>query len=479
MNRDKILPVILSGGSGSRLWPLSRSSYPKQYLPIKNKKSLTFFQETIKRISDNQKFDSPLVICNEEDRFVVAEQLRNIDIKAKSILLEPIGRNTAPAITLAAIKSMENGEDPLLLVLPSDHLINDLKKFQYVLEKARAYCEEGKLLTFGITPNRAETGYGYIKALNVLDKDKLNCEKIERFIEKPNKELAEKLLMDKKFSWNSGMYFFKASNFIKELKRKNEEIYNLCKKSLNKENLDLDFQRLEKKYFSNCKNISIDNAIMEGTNEGFVIPLEVGWFDIGSWQSMWDVSDKDKNGNVTSGNVFLKDISNSYLRSEERLVVAIGLEEVVIVETLDAILVANKNKVQEVKNIVKDLEKKGKIEAKIHKKIYRPWGNFTSIKDGANWQVKKITVNTGESLSLQMHKYRAENWIVVSGKALVEINGEEKIIKQNESVFIPPYSKHRLSNPFVNQLNLIEVQCGTYLGEDDIIRFEDKYGRLK
>lgn len=479
MSKEKILPVILSGGSGSRLWPLSRASFPKQYLSIDKKESLTFFQETIKRISDNAIFESPIVICNEEDRFIVAEQLRNIKIKANSILLEPVGRNTAPAITLAAINSMEKGNDPYLLILPSDHLITNLSQFKIVLESAIKYVKRGKIVTFGITPNKPETGYGYIEAEGLLDKNDLKGEKIVRFIEKPNKELAEKLSTNSKYSWNSGIFFFKASVFVEELNKTYPSIYSLCEQSLAKKVYDLDFYRVDKSYFESCESISIDNAIMEKTSLGIVLPLDAGWSDIGSWQSLWEVSEKDENKNVTYGNVLIKNVTNSYLRSEERLMVALDIEDLVIIETSDAILIANKSTTQEVKKIVKTLETQGRKEATLHKKIYRPWGNYSSIAEGTNWQVKKIIVKPQESLSLQMHKHRSENWIVVSGTALVEIDEIKTIVEKNESAYIPAYSKHRLSNPSKENLVLIEVQSGIYLGEDDIIRFEDKYGRLE
>ena len=475
---NKIVPVILSGGTGSRLWPLSRASYPKQYLSIQNQDSLSFLQETIKRVSKNKNFDDPIIICNEENRFIVAEQIKNIEVNYKSILLEPFGRNTAPAATLAAIKAMEDEEDPILLVLPSDHLIKNLKQFNKVLDYAIQYCEDGKLVTFGIVPNKAETGYGYIESENVLDINKLNGENIIRFIEKPNKDRAKEFLSDKRFSWNSGIFLFKSSIFINEIKKNNPEIYELCKKSLAKKLLDLDFQRLDKRFFSLCPNISIDNAIMEKTDSGIVIPMNVGWSDIGSWESMWEVSDKDSKGNVLQGNFILENVSNSYIRSENnRLIVGVGFNDLIVIDTSDAILIIRKEESQEVKKIVHQLVLDSKPEALIHKTIYRPWGNYDAIAKGHNWQVKKIIVKPNESMSLQKHNYRSEHWVVVSGTALVEINGEEKFLNKNESCYIPVGSKHRLSNIGQEMLTLIEVQSGSYFGEDDIIRFNDKYGR--
>jgi len=404
--------------------------------------------------------------------------MRKIKIKPNTIILEPFGRNTAPAITLAAIKAMEKGEDPIMLVLPSDHLIKNLDEFNRVLDSSIKYCNLGKLVAFGIIPNKPETGYGYIQSEKVLDENIITGEKIIRFIEKPNEDRAKKFLQDKRFTWNSGIFLFKASIFIKELKNLNPEIYNLCKKSLSTDLYDLDFQRLEKKFFSLCPNISIDNAIMEKTKLGIVLPLNVGWSDIGSWQSMWDVSEKDNAGNVISGKVITKNVSNTYLRSNERLVVGIGLENLVVVESSDAILIAKRSDSQKVKDIVEYL---GEIEEETaikHKKIFRPWGNYSSLADGPNWQVKKILVNPGHSLSLQLHNHRTEHWIVVDGTAIVEINGTEKTLNKNESIYIPLGSKHRLSNRTKKNLVLIEVQSGNYLGEDDIVRFKDNYGRI-
>ncbi|MDC3029043.1 mannose-1-phosphate guanylyltransferase/mannose-6-phosphate isomerase [Prochlorococcus sp. AH-716-P20] len=473
----KILPVILSGGSGTRLWPSSRGCFPKQYLLINNDEKISFLQKTVQRLKVFETIDRPLVICNEEHRFIVAEQMRYIHVEPKSILLEPVGRNTAPAITIAALKATENGDDPILLVLPSDHLINDLKKFKEVIEGAEKYVENGKLITFGITPSKAETGYGYIEASSIMDQNKFNCEEIIRFIEKPNKEIAEELIKDKRFLWNSGIFLLKASVLLNEMKKRCPEIYRVCKKSMLNKNLDLDFQRLDEKSFSSCPNISIDKAIMEKTKLGVVIPLNVGWSDVGSWDSMWEVSQKDKYGNVTLGNVIVEETSNSYLRSENSLLVGLGLENIVVIETSDAILISNRDKTQNLKSLVKKISEKNIKEVSTHKTIFRPWGNYTSICGDANWQVKKIIVKPGQSLSLQLHNFRSEHWIVVSGKALVNVNEEKFVLKKNESTYIPLGCKHRLSNPEKEPLVLIEVQSGNYLGEDDIIRFNDFYGR--
>ena len=473
----KIIPIILCGGTGSRLWPLSRASFPKQFLEINKEESISFFQKTINRIKNYEIIGNPIVICNEEHRFIVAEQLRKINIKPEAILLEPVGKNTAPAITLACLKAIENNLEPCLLVLPADHIIEDIKTFMKVVYKALDEVKRGKIVTFGITPSKPETGFGYIESEKELDTNKLKGEKIVNFIEKPNIEKAKKFFCDKRFSWNSGIFFFKAEIFLEELIKYKANIYKLCKKSLSKSNLDLDFQRIEVNSFSLCEVISIDKAIMEKTNLGVVYPLKAGWNDIGSWESMWEVSDKDKVGNSIIGKVITDNVKNSYLRSENRLVVALGIEEIIVVETIDAILIAKKDQTQCVKNIVKKLEIQKTPEANIHKKIYRPWGNYSSISEGKNWQVKKIMVEKGESLSLQLHNHRSEHWVVVSGKALVEIEGEKKLLNKNESAYIPLGSKHRLSNPGNSPLILIEVQSGDYFGEDDIVRFKDKYGR--
>ena len=474
----KLIPIILCGGIGSRLWPLSRSSFPKQYLSINNHDELSFFQKTVLRIDNFKNISDPIVICNEEHRFIVAEQLRNIKKKALSILLEPLSKNTAPAVTAGVLNGLDIFKDSNFLVLPSDHLIKDIEKFSQVLNLAIKYCDNGKLVTFGISPTKAESGYGYIEAEKKLDNKKLNAEKIIKFIEKPEIKIAEKLYLDKRYSWNSGMFLFKGSVFINELKKFSPKIFKFSSNSLEESNVDLDFKRLDKKNFSLCENISIDKAIMEKTNLGYVLPLNVGWNDIGSWESLWEEAPKDKNDNVISGKVLTRNVRNSYLFSQDRFLVGIGLDNLVIVDTIDSILVLNKNETQKVKEIVEELKLKGISEATTHKTIYRPWGKYTSIAVGSNWQVKKIIVKPRESLSLQLHTMRAEHWIIVSGAALVEINGNEKTLNKNESTYIPFGCKHRLTNPRKEPLVLIEVQSGDYLGEDDILRFEDKYGRI-
>tara|TARA_B100000242_G_scaffold126304_1_gene89073 strand:+ start:21574 stop:23010 length:1437 start_codon:yes stop_codon:yes gene_type:complete len=478
MKEHKITPLILCGGTGSRLWPLSRASYPKQYLEIRPKEGISFLQETILRIKNLKNIEDPIIVCNEEHRFIVAEQIRQLGIQAKAILLEPIGRNTAPAIAAATIKAFNLDKESILLALPADHIIQEKNTFRKVINKALSFVIDGKIVTFGITPNRAETGYGYIESSNPLRVKDLNGEKITKFIEKPDKKNAEKFITDKKFSWNSGIFFFKAEVLLYELSIMCPDIYKFCEKALMKKFFDLEFQRLDKELFSLCEEISFDKAVMEKTSLGVVLPLDAGWSDIGNWQSMWEVSDKDEYENVILGKVISKEVKSSYLRSENKLIVGLGLENLIVVETNDAILVANKNKAQNVKNIVELLKNIGEPEATKHKTIFRPWGNYTSIAEGINWQVKKIIVKPYASLSLQLHNHRSEHWVIVDGTALVEIDNKEQIINQNESIYIPLGSKHRLSNRGKKDLVLIEVQSGNYLGEDDIVRFKDNYGRL-
>ena len=479
ISQSTLMPVILCGGTGTRLWPLSRASFPKQYWNLSSTSQKTLLQETHLRLENIKDLTNPIFICNEDHRFIVAEQLRQINKKANSILLEPCGRNTAAAITIAALKAREEGNDPLLLVLAADHQIQDIDKFQEVINTGRKYAENGRLVTFGIVPTSPETGYGYIQAERPLNSSKLQGADIARFVEKPNKETAKKFLRDKRFTWNSGMFLFKASTVLQEIEKLKPELIKHCKASINKGEKDLDFFRLDKDSFSRCPNLSIDIAIMEKTNLGTVLPLNAGWNDIGSWKALWESGEKDLNGNLIQGNILTKNSTNCYLRSENRLVVGIGLENLAIIETDDAILISNLEETQKVKDIIKDLQEKKYSEGTVHRKIYRPWGNYTSIVEGKNWQVKKIEVNPGESLSLQKHNHRAEHWIVVKGTALIQRDDLEELLEANKSTYIPLGCKHRLSNPGKVILELIEVQSGDYLGEDDIIRFEDIYGRSK
>ena len=474
-----IQPIILCGGKGSRLWPLSRECFPKQYLPLLKENKYSMLQETFKRIEHFENILDPIIICNEEHRFIAAEQFRMISIKPKAIILEPSAKNTAPAIAISALKAIENSTDPLLLILSSDHVIGDSNKFEEVIKKGIEYAIKDKLVVFGIVPNSPETGYGYIKSKNPLNKSNESASEIEKFIEKPNQKKAKEYIKDDRFTWNSGIFLFKASVILNEIKKFNPEIVNLCKKALDKNENDLDFQRINADSFNKCPNISIDYAVMEKTNLGVVLPLNIGWSDVGSWESLWNIESKDNEGNVKLGKVMAEKSRNCYMRSDNKLLVGLGLENIVAVETNDAVLIANKKSTQEVKEIVEKINEKGFVEGKNNKKIFRPWGYYISIEEGSKWQIKQLFVKSGESLSLQLHKHRSEHWIVVSGVADVEINNNKFSLNENESTYIPLGSKHRLSNSGKDPLIIIEVQSGSYFGEDDIIRFDDKYGRNK
>ncbi len=476
--KSTIIPVILCGGSGTRLWPLSRECFPKQYLSLtENNKSL--LQNTVERINPLKNLLNPILICNEEHRFIVAEQMREIGKSPLSIMLEPFGRNTAPAITLSAIKALEADNDPILLILSSDHEIKNIEKFITVIKKGLEYAEKGELVTFGVVPTNAETGYGYIKADSPFLEREITGKKIKEFTEKPDLETALKFIEDKSYTWNSGIFMFKAKIILEEIKRYSFKIFETCQKTISKSHKDLEFTRLDKNNFKNCPDISIDLAVMEKTQSGMVLPLDVGWSDIGSWKAVWENSNKDKNGNFTKGKVIYKDTKNSYIRSENKLVVTYGINDLAIIETNDAILISGKDQSQNIKNIVRELKEKNFSEGKKHKKIYRPWGNYFSVVEDKRWQVKLISVKPGEQISLQMHHHRSEHWIVVKGIADVEIDGKFSTLKENQSIYIPVTSKHRLTNPGKILLQIIEVQSGSYVGEDDIVRFEDKYGRLR
>ena len=474
MNPNKLIPIIMCGGSGTRLWPLSRESFPKQFISLSSNQSKSLLQKTQVRIMQLTNVDSPILVCNEEHRFIVAEQIRELNIKSFSILLEPVGRNTAPAITIAALKSLERETDPTLLISPSDHEIENTKLFIDTIELGKEYAEQDKIVSFGIIPTSPETGYGYIKASNPLSSDIPKGEKIEQFLEKPNLQKAKELIKNKSFSWNSGIFMVKAKVLLKEIEKFSPEILDKCKLSLKNSKNDLDFQRLNKVTFEECPSESFDIAIMEKTNKGIVIPLNCGWNDIGSWKAVWENSKKDKNGNFIHGKVIAEKTNDCYLRSDKRLIVGIGLQDLVIVETNDAVLISNKYQGQLVKNIVEKLKDNKIIEGKQHTKVHRPWGHYLSIVGDSRWQVKLISVKPGEKLSLQMHHHRSEHWVVVKGTAKVEIDQKLSILSENESIYIPLGSKHRLRKI---KLILIEVQSGSYVGEDDIIRFEDNYGR--
>ena len=476
MNNIQIVPVLLCGGKGSRLWPLSRESLPKQFISIFSEER-SLLQTTVIRSQKIQNSENPILICNEEHRFIVAEQMREIMVKPQSILLEPFGRNTAPAITFAALKSLEKYEDPTILVLSTDHIFNNEEAFLESIRIGIKYSNLDKLVTFGTTPTAPHTGYGYIESEKPLSSNKIMGERIIRFIEKPTTSYAKELIKDKKFSWNSGIFLFKSSSIINQIKKYSPEILEICRSSIKNQKYDLDFQRIDKEIFINCPNVSIDISVMEKTKEGIVIPLDAGWSDIGDWNSVWENTKKDPNGNAKIGEILLKGTKNSYFRSENKLIVGLGVENLIVIDTEDALLITKKNQCQDIKGIVNDLIEKGCNEAKENKKVFRPWGFYISYVEDNNWKVKLICVKAKQSLSLQKHKYRSEHWVVVSGKAKIEINNKIFNLSVNESTYIPIGSKHRLSNPGSKPLILIEIQSGSYLGEDDIIRYEDNYGR--
>ena len=472
-----VIPVILCGGTGSRLWPISRESYPKQYLKINPEDNLTLLQRTFKRISSVPELKDPILVCNEEHRFIAAEQMRQIDIIPQSILLEPFGKNTAPAITLAAITAIKNEEDPILIVLSSDHFIKDEAKFVKIIKNGIDYAKKDRLVTFGVSPTKPETGYGYIKSAMPFKTEQIEGINIDKFIEKPDIDNARKFLEDKRFVWNSGIFAFKATILINEIKKFSKNIFETCNTALLNAENDLDFKRIKKEDFAKCQDISLDVAVMEKTNLGTVLNLDVGWSDIGNWNSLWEISKKDINGNSFEGKTYLKNVKNCFLRSESRLVVGVDLNDLVIIETRDAILVANKKSSQKIKQVVNDLSNKNFPESKQTKKTYRPWGNYISLVENNTWQVKRIEIKPGESISLQKHNKRSEHWVVVKGIANVEIDNKSTTININESIFVSKGTKHRLANHGDENLIIIEVQIGDYLGEDDIIRFDDLYGR--
>ena len=472
-----LVPVILCGGTGTRLWPLSRASYPKQYWPLAGSGAYTLLQQTQQRLEGLPGLAPSLVICNEDHRFIVAEQMRQIGASPAAILLEPVGRNTAPAVAVAALQATAAGHDPLLLVLAADHMIREPGQFRAAVEEGIPAAQAGKLVTFGIVPTAAETGYGYIEAAQPLNAGPTAPVPIHRFVEKPDRATAEQFLSTGRFTWNSGMFLLKASAILAELERLAPEVVSACRSALEHDSSDLDFLRLEREAFAGCPNIALDVAVMEKTDRGAVLPLDAGWSDVGSWGALWETSDQDADGNVLRGRVISQASRNCYLRSEHRLVVGLGVENLVVVETDDVVLVAHRDRAQEIKAVVKTLEAAGARESQAHRRIYRPWGSYDGVTEGDRWQVKKIVVNPGASLSLQMHHHRAEHWVVVGGTAVVEKNGVEELVGENQSTYIPLGCRHRLSNPGKIPVELIEVQSGPYLGEDDIVRFEDRYGR--
>ncbi|MDQ2694489.1 MAG: mannose-1-phosphate guanylyltransferase/mannose-6-phosphate isomerase [Pseudomonadota bacterium] len=474
-----LIPVILSGGTGSRLWPLSRELYPKQFLPLTD--SRTLLQNTALRVKGIPGVVAPLVLCNDEHRFMVAEQLRDLGIRPAAVILEPVGRNTAPAVAVAALQAMAaseaaaDGEDPILLVLPADHVIADAAGFRQAVERVLPYAAAGKLVTFGIVPQAPETGYGYIKAGAALAGDTVYS--VERFVEKPDAATARGYVDSGEYYWNSGIFMFSASRYLQELERVAPEMLAACREALTAARGDLDFLRLDRPAFENCPADSIDYAVMEKTADAVVMPLDVGWNDIGAWSALWAVGDRDADGNVTSGEVLTRDTRNSYVRAGRRLVATVGVDDLVVVETGDVVLVARKDRVHEVKDIVSQLKADGREEVRSHPKVYRPWGAYETIDIEERFQVKHITVNPGAKLSLQMHNHRAEHWVEVRGTARVTRGDETFLLTENQSTYIPLGTRHRIENPGKIPLELIEVQSGSYLGEDDIVRFDDVYGR--
>jgi len=470
-----LIPVILSGGVGSRLWPLSREHYPKQLLALVDDNTL--LQNTVSRLDGLANKSAPLIVCNENHRFLIAEQLRNIGISPAHIILEPVGRNTAPAVAVSALAALAHDPEALLLVLPADHLIANATKFREAVTAGVPLAEAGYLVTFGIVPSRPETGYGYINATDAIE-DTIALS-VERFVEKPNLETAQQYVESGQYYWNSGMFLFKASTYLEELEKFAPDILGTCRVAVENALEDQDFLRLDAAAFKTCPSDSIDYAVMENTNKAVAIPLEAGWNDVGSWSSLWEVCPQDEDGNVILGDVLTENVHNSYLRSEHRLLAAIGLDNVTVVETADAVLVTHNDHVQEVKKIFAILKATARREADLHRKVYRPWGYYETIDIESRFQVKRITVNPGASLSLQMHYHRSEHWVVVKGTALITRGDKTFILGENQSTYISVGVKHRLENPGKLPLEIIEIQLGSYLGEDDIVRFEDIYGRDK
>jgi len=469
----QIIPVILSGGSGTRLWPLSRKQYPKQYLPLAGDN--TMLQETILRLNGLDNLAYPIIICNADHRFLVAEQCQQIDIKNPTILLEPVGRNTAPAIAAAALQSLKKTDDAILLVLSADHVIQDIEAFHQAINVASKQAQEGKLATFGIVQTDANTGYGYIKSSkNNTD----GAYKVEEFVEKPDLETAEKYLDQGNYLWNSGMFMFKADTLIDELTTHSPDIVKLVSDAVNNAKQDLDFIRLDKQAFESSPSDSIDCALMEKSDNVVVVPLDAQWNDIGSWSALHEIGTKDANGNVLKGDVIAYDTNNTYVNAENHIVATIGVQDLIIVDTPNATLISTKDKAIQVKRVVERLQQKERQEVNLHRKVYRPWGWYDSIESGKYFQVKRLHVNPGAKLSLQLHKKRAEHWVVVSGTATA-IKGEDIFtLTEGESTHIPLGTTHSLENNTDESLEVIEVQSGTYLGEDDIVRFEDIYGRV-
>lgn len=467
-------PVVLAGGTGSRLWPKSRAALPKQFLSLTSK--LTMLQETLGRVSTAD-YEKPIVICNESHRFLVAEQLRSEEFQHGGILLEPVGKNTAPAITLAALHACINGEDPILLVLAADHNIENKGTFLKAIQQAQTLAEQNLLVTLGVKPDSPKTSYGYIKQGDALKNTDFGF-RVAKFVEKPDRDTAKQYLEQGDYFWNSGMFVFKASRYLQEMEKFAPDILQVCRQAITTESPDLDFIRLNEAEFSSCRSDSIDYAVMEKTDSAAMIPLDAGWSDVGSWSSLWEIaSNKDVSNNVCIGDTLLKDTQNCYINAEQRLIAAVGLDNLVIVETKDAVLVAEKDKVQEISEVVKQLQQEHRPEYEYHREVLRPWGSYDKIDQGERFLVKRLKVKPKHKLSLQVHQHRTEHWVVVSGVAKVTKGEKTFLLKENESTFIPVGAVHALENPTDEPLELIEVQSGHYLDEDDIVRLSDPYGR--
>ena len=465
-----MIPVILSGGSGTRLWPLSRRDYPKQFLPLVSERTL--LQDTLLRLKGLDHLEAPIGVCNEIHRFMMAEQLWEIKQPPAGIILEPFGKNTAPAVAMAAMAA--KNPDDILLVLPADHVIENIPAFQAAVRQAEKAAQQDYLVTFGILPNRPETGYGYIKSGDALGDHAFH---VAAFVEKPDQTTAESYIASGQYYWNSGMFAFKASVYLAELARFNPQMLNACRKAFDHATVDSDFIRLDQAAFAECPSDSIDYAVMEKTEQAVMIPLDASWNDVGSWSALWDVTPKDDHGNAINGDVITQNSRNSYIHSSHRLVTTVGINDLVIIETADAVMVASKDQVQDVKHIVDQLTAQDRVEASTHRKVYRPWGHYDLIDSGDRHHTKRIVVKPGAKLSLQKHHHRAEHWVIVKGTALVTKGDEEMLLTENESTYIPLGVVHRLENPGIIPLEMIEVQSGSCLSEDDIVRFTDNYGR--
>ncbi|MCW9527905.1 MULTISPECIES: mannose-1-phosphate guanylyltransferase/mannose-6-phosphate isomerase [Klebsiella] len=472
-----IIPVIMAGGTGSRLWPMSREQYPKQFLRLTGENSM--LQETILRLQGLD-IAPPLLICNEQHRFLAAEQLRQLELFSKNIILEPFGRNTAPAVALAALSAINSGdEDPLLLVLAADHVIENIESFHKAVKNAVSYAENGRLVTFGIVAKFPETGYGYIQRGEYIENDSFAF-KVKRFVEKPDSITAQKYIETGEYYWNSGMFLFKAKKYLSELEKYRPDIYSSCQSAISgfKHDSIQDFIRVDTEAFSCCPDESIDYAVMENTEDAIVIPLDAGWNDVGSWSALWDVNQHDNNGNALNGDVFVHDSSNCYINTDDTLVAAVGVDNLVIVNTKDAVLIINKSKVQDVKKVVEFLKTQSRTEYRKHRESYRPWGRHDKIVEKPRYHVNRVTVKPGGKFSLQKHLHRAEHWVVLSGTAEVTLEDKVFLLTENQSTFIPVGATHMLVNPGKIPLELLEIESGSYLAEDDIIRIKDHYGHF-